>query len=199
MRISPRRSAAMPTSSCIAALIRALQARRRRTAGHDDCARWPRSPQRISAAERRAMTAERETVDRLIAHFLADRIGADVRGPHLRRHPRRPVREARRHRRRRLRPGAHHRRRLLPLSRGPHALIGDRTRRDLPARRSRHRAAGRGRPGRRRAAVRASVRKAAMTAPARAAPKPRRSNPPSASDARARRRDRGSERRARRR
>jgi ribonuclease R len=31
---------------------------------------------RISATERRAMTAERETVDRLIAHFLADRIGA---------------------------------------------------------------------------------------------------------------------------
>ncbi|MCX7900407.1 MAG: VacB/RNase II family 3'-5' exoribonuclease, partial [Methylocystis sp.] len=31
---------------------------------------------RISAAERRAMAAERETVDRLIAHHLADRIGA---------------------------------------------------------------------------------------------------------------------------
>lgn len=30
----------------------------------------------ISAAERRAMLAERETADRLIAHFLADRIGA---------------------------------------------------------------------------------------------------------------------------
>jgi ribonuclease R len=30
----------------------------------------------ISAAERRAMKAERETADRLIAHFLADRIGA---------------------------------------------------------------------------------------------------------------------------
>jgi ribonuclease R len=30
----------------------------------------------ISASERRAMAAERETVDRLIAHFLSDRIGA---------------------------------------------------------------------------------------------------------------------------
>jgi ribonuclease R len=30
----------------------------------------------ISATERRAMKAERETADRLIAHFLADRIGA---------------------------------------------------------------------------------------------------------------------------
>ncbi|GBD48185.1 ribonuclease R [Methylopila sp. Yamaguchi] len=35
---------------------------------------------RISAAERRAMAAERETVDRLIAHFLADRVGATFTG-----------------------------------------------------------------------------------------------------------------------
>jgi ribonuclease R len=35
---------------------------------------------RISAAERRAMAAERETIDRLIANFLSDRIGATVRG-----------------------------------------------------------------------------------------------------------------------
>jgi len=34
----------------------------------------------ISAAERRAMLAERETNDRLIAHFLADRIGASFDG-----------------------------------------------------------------------------------------------------------------------
>ncbi len=34
----------------------------------------------ISATERRAMTAERETVDRLIAHFLADRVGATFDG-----------------------------------------------------------------------------------------------------------------------
>jgi len=34
----------------------------------------------ISAAERRAMKAERETNDRLIAHFLADRIGASFEG-----------------------------------------------------------------------------------------------------------------------
>jgi ribonuclease R len=35
---------------------------------------------RISIAERRAMMAERETTDRLIAHFLADRIGATFEG-----------------------------------------------------------------------------------------------------------------------
>ena len=34
----------------------------------------------ISGAERRAMKAERETFDRLIAHFLADRIGATFAG-----------------------------------------------------------------------------------------------------------------------
>jgi ribonuclease R len=34
----------------------------------------------ISLTERRAMKAERETVDRLIAHFLADRIGATFTG-----------------------------------------------------------------------------------------------------------------------
>jgi ribonuclease R len=35
---------------------------------------------RISAAERRAMAAERETIDRLIAHYLADQIGAAFDG-----------------------------------------------------------------------------------------------------------------------
>ena len=36
--------------------------------------------EQISQAERRAMSAERETVDRLIATHLAGRIGADDRG-----------------------------------------------------------------------------------------------------------------------
>jgi ribonuclease R len=69
-----------------------------------------RNRAQISVTERRAMKAERETADRLIAHFLADRIGATFRGPHFRRHPRRPVRQAQRHRRRRLRSRPHHRR-----------------------------------------------------------------------------------------
>ena len=34
----------------------------------------------ISATERRSMVAERETADRLIAHFLADRVGATFEG-----------------------------------------------------------------------------------------------------------------------
>jgi ribonuclease R len=36
--------------------------------------------EQISAAERRAMAAERETIDRLIAHHLADRVGATFAG-----------------------------------------------------------------------------------------------------------------------
>ncbi len=36
--------------------------------------------ERISAAERRAMAAERETIDRLIATFLADKVGATFEG-----------------------------------------------------------------------------------------------------------------------
>ncbi|MDQ0438020.1 ribonuclease R [Kaistia dalseonensis] len=36
--------------------------------------------QEISGAERRAMAAERETIDRLVAHWLADRIGASFQG-----------------------------------------------------------------------------------------------------------------------
>lgn len=35
---------------------------------------------RISAAERRAMAAERETIDRLIAHYMADHVGATFEG-----------------------------------------------------------------------------------------------------------------------
>ncbi|MEQ4600541.1 MAG: S1 RNA-binding domain-containing protein, partial [Methylobacteriaceae bacterium] len=36
--------------------------------------------EQISAAERRAMAAERETIDRLIAGYLADRVGATFSG-----------------------------------------------------------------------------------------------------------------------
>ena len=84
--------------------------------------RPPGSPdiaQAISDAERRAMAAERETTDRLIAAYLADRVGAEFAarisgvtrsGLFVR---------LQRHRRRRLRAGRHHRQRLLPPPRGP--------------------------------------------------------------------------------
>ena len=63
------------------ALIRARQASARRPARDRRMRqRSARSRPQISAAERRAMKAERETVDRLIAHFLADRIGATFEG-----------------------------------------------------------------------------------------------------------------------
>jgi ribonuclease R len=45
-------------------------------AGDDEIADLDQISQRISEAERRAMAAERETIDRLIAFHLADRIGA---------------------------------------------------------------------------------------------------------------------------
>jgi ribonuclease R len=47
---------------------------------HQDVAALSEIGAQISAAERRAMKAERETNDRLIAHFLADRIGASFDG-----------------------------------------------------------------------------------------------------------------------
>jgi ribonuclease R len=62
------------------ALIRALKL------GHDglpdsvDVKQLAEVAAQISATERRAMLAERETADRLIAHFLADRIGASFEG-----------------------------------------------------------------------------------------------------------------------
>ena len=111
---------------------------------------------RISAAERRAMKAERETFDRLLAHFLADRIGATFDG----------------HISGVTRAGlfvklddtgadgfipAHHRRRVFPLSRGSPRPHRRPQRRDAPARRPGVRAPGRGRAGRRRAAIRASL------------------------------------------
>ncbi len=40
----------------------------------------PEIAAKISAAERRAMVAERDTIDRLVAHWLADRIGATFTG-----------------------------------------------------------------------------------------------------------------------
>jgi ribonuclease R len=43
-------------------------------------AELPEIAARISAAERRAMAAERDTIDRLVAHWLADRIGATFSG-----------------------------------------------------------------------------------------------------------------------
>ena len=61
--------------------------------------------QSISDTERRAMAAERETADRLIAAYLADRIGATVPGARLGPGSLRPVRQADGDRRRRLRAG----------------------------------------------------------------------------------------------
>jgi len=62
------------------ALIRALKLGDGALPESADVASLGEIAARISASERRAMKAERETVDRLIAHFLADRIGATFEG-----------------------------------------------------------------------------------------------------------------------
>ncbi len=48
--------------------------------GPDDVARLPSIAQHISATERRAMAAERETADRLLAQFMSEHIGARFAG-----------------------------------------------------------------------------------------------------------------------
>ena len=108
----------------------------------------------ISAAERRAMKAERETFDRLIAHFLADRIGATFEGriSGVTRAglfvklddtgadgfvPARTIGDE-----------------YFRYHENLHAMVGDQHRRNPSARRPRDREAGRGCAGRRRAAIR---------------------------------------------
>ena len=62
------------------ALISALKLGRDGLPEHEDARSLGEIAARLSAAERRAMTAERETSDRLIAHFLSDQVGATFRG-----------------------------------------------------------------------------------------------------------------------
>jgi ribonuclease R len=61
-------------------LIRALKLGDDGLPGDADMMSLGETAAKISAAERRAMAAERETIDRLIAHFLADRVGATFEG-----------------------------------------------------------------------------------------------------------------------
>ena len=61
-------------------LIRALKLGDDGLPAHTDNKQLAEIAAEISATERRAMLAERETSDRLIAHFLADRIGATFDG-----------------------------------------------------------------------------------------------------------------------
>ena len=78
--ISPRRSAATPISIVHRALIRALKLGADGLPDDTDVRALAEIAANISATERRAMKAERETADRLIAHFLADRVGATFDG-----------------------------------------------------------------------------------------------------------------------
>jgi ribonuclease R len=62
------------------ALISALKLGPDGLSEHEDVRSLGEIAARISAAERRAMTAERETNDRLVAHFLSDQVGATFQG-----------------------------------------------------------------------------------------------------------------------
>ncbi|MBZ0141627.1 MAG: ribonuclease R [Pseudorhodoplanes sp.] len=62
------------------ALVRALKLGHGGLPANADAAALGEIAARISTSERRAMAAERETVDRLIAHHMADRIGATFEG-----------------------------------------------------------------------------------------------------------------------
>ena len=73
--------------------------------GQGEGERFDRLGEQISAAERRAMEAERDTVDRYVAAYLSDRVGPGNGGADHRRHRLRPVRHHRGAGRRR--PAAH--------------------------------------------------------------------------------------------
>jgi ribonuclease R len=62
------------------ALIRALKLGDDGLAEHADVRALGEIAATISTTERRAMKAERETFDRLLAHFLSDRVGANFEG-----------------------------------------------------------------------------------------------------------------------
>ena len=83
--------------------------------GHQDIERGRGAHLGGRAARHEGRARDRRPADRAFPRRPHRR---DLRGPHQRRHARRPVRQARRDRRRRLHSGAHRRRRLLPLSRG---------------------------------------------------------------------------------
>ena len=70
----------MPISIVHRALIRAHKLGADGLAEDTDARALAEIAANISATERRAMKAERETADRLIAHFLADRVGATFDG-----------------------------------------------------------------------------------------------------------------------
>ena len=99
-------------------LIRAERFRRRRPArkpGPGGAGRDRRADLGGRAARHEGRARDQRPADRAFSRRPHRR---HLRGPHLRRHPRRPVRQTGRHRRRRLHAGAHHRRRIFPLRGG---------------------------------------------------------------------------------
>ena len=86
----------------------------------------------ISAAERRAMQAERETIDRLVAGFLERKDRRGLQGTHQRRHQGGAVCHAGGHWCGRIRSHIYDRRRVLPVRSGPALGNGRGDRANLP-------------------------------------------------------------------
>ena len=143
------------------ALIRALRLGDDGLPRHRDRASLGEIAASISAAERRAMAAERETADRLIAHLpgrprsapRSRAASAASPAPACSSSSPTPAPTASSRRRRSATD-------YFRYDERAHALVGDARRGALPARRCGHGAPGRGSAGRRRAAVRNAVGRA---------------------------------------
>ena len=82
---------------------------------HDEEAALAETGEHISMTERRSMMAERDTTDRYLAAYLADRVGSEFAGDDRRGGALRAVREARRDRGRRAGADLRDRARVLRL------------------------------------------------------------------------------------
>ena len=77
------------------ALIRGLRLGDGRARGRTRPARFAETAEHITATERRAALAERDAIDRYLAAFMADKVGATFRGAHFRRDAIRTFRHSR--------------------------------------------------------------------------------------------------------
>ena len=73
----------------------------------EEAARFPDTAEHISATERRAALAERDAIDRYLAAFMADKVGAQLRRAHFRGDAVRNFRHNPGQRRERTRSGLH--------------------------------------------------------------------------------------------
>ena len=139
------------------ALVSCLQAGRRRPAA-DDAEKFVEIGEHISMLERRAMEAERETIDRYVAAFLADKVGQILRCRITGVQPFGFFATVEDLGGDGLVPAAILGNEYFRYDEAARALVGEETRRNLPRRPASRAEAGRGQSGVRRAPLRASRR-----------------------------------------